>query len=375
MTIRSGNRRRRGFTLIELLVVMTIIAILVGMLIPAIGGAIATARTTACLNKMKGLGTAVGVFKSTTGSYPLASTANAPLLGSDAPAPGAYVAGDPAKSAGFSWCVQLLSYLDKKTLSEKISSTSARFSKGAFDPQIANSGGIHYSRSVVEVFRCPDSSGGERVEAGGPAAYQTGWQNQQEAAALGNYVAIAGAYLDSTGQALVENGVIVSRSESRRKKGLLNNKVTDRTLMLTESNENKVACWYDGQAMWVTALRIDSSPNAPAGVPVKAQGTGHTALLADRDPNDGEPAAPADSTALNFGPSAAKPDNLYLKGIAPFSNAQNQRAWGPSSKHAGGIIVHVWASGAAVRINDEIDPTIYFRYITRDGGESEGSLE
>src|SRR6185437_3438245 len=146
--LRDCSRRSSGFTLIELLVVMAIIAVLVGLLLPAVQKVRESAARASCQNNLHQIGVAMAGYE---GSYKRIPT-------NGAQASGIYL----DWSAHF----QLLPNLEQQNLFQQVAAMAA--------PPNGLSAGGPVNPTGVRAFLCPARSRLPYSTAPGPAASPPG---------------------------------------------------------------------------------------------------------------------------------------------------------------------------------------------------------
>jgi prepilin-type N-terminal cleavage/methylation domain-containing protein len=133
-----NHAQRSGFTLVELLVVIAIIGTLMGLLLPAIFAARATARRNTCRNNQKQIALAMFNYATSNpdGTFPGWASNQTFQSGASYPV---------------TWAAKMLPRLDQQTLWNQLLS----------DPTAtANApGNIYNAPGKVEVFVCPDDAG------------------------------------------------------------------------------------------------------------------------------------------------------------------------------------------------------------------------
>jgi prepilin-type N-terminal cleavage/methylation domain-containing protein len=157
------GKPRPAFTLVELLVVMAIIAVLLGLLIPAVQGIRAAAARTHCQNNLKQLGAALHQYHDAKKVFP----------------PGVRTPRSKNAHAYMSWNVYLLPFLEQGPLWKQVVRAYT------LDPDFRHIPPHTQRGVVVPVFGCP--ADGRTLEP------STRWRNFQ--VAFTAYLGVAGTDL------------------------------------------------------------------------------------------------------------------------------------------------------------------------------------
>jgi len=340
----STVRRRQGFTLVELLVVIAIIAMLVLLLLPAVQAAREAARRNNCSNAVRQMCLAVLNKESATSRFPSAMSGLTAGVRIDRTTP---QFGTPMD--GYSFLVQILTYMEESPLYDQMADLSNQFALPYNNPafKVARTRTYIIERPL-ELAVCP-SFPGESIDQGRFRPISKPPVSNYHALVAGCVSGSTHVFSDTDP---TTGGMIVTKGASP--KGLRIGDCKDgtsKTAIITESRREMYTAWFSGTATSEVALPPDL-----------VQCRGVTA----RNSVDGFRAPPQGVMGgLNYGRRMDAPRNSP----EPQFWSSRRINWGPSSAHAGDVVMTGYSDGHVKALNSGINPGVYFRLVTRGGGE------
>jgi prepilin-type N-terminal cleavage/methylation domain-containing protein len=338
---------RRGFTLVELLVVMAIIAVLIGLLLPAVQRVREAALRTKCQNNMKQLALACHNFHDSFGVLPpgLGSVNDRRRMTSDPNS--AYLLPTPAQRYA-SWCTWILPQIEQNAMFQSMRQTNATVN-GTLNPN-------NYG-TPLSMFNCPSDPRIDLIYDIGAGGFRP----------VTMYAAVAGTGLNSNPWP-INDGVIYNRSKTR---------LTDivdgssNTLMLAERPPTPDLDW----GWWDTA----HCPNGPGG----SEGFAFwdmDVLVGVREHWNG-PSGPNHSTINGYDPTGVPcPFVTHYSPPGPAATVGNAGTpsnfcdfYKPWSNHTGGAYF-AFGDGSVHFLPYSADPVMP-ALATRAGGEAQGLPE
>jgi prepilin-type N-terminal cleavage/methylation domain-containing protein/prepilin-type processing-associated H-X9-DG protein len=160
MLLKSRIRVKQGFTLVELLVVIAILALLAGMLLPAVQRVREAANRIKCANNLKQLGVALHHYHDVQQSFPAGYEKKVVPNHLDVPAD------------LFRWSAhaKLTPYLEQATIYNSLDLANPLFLDRSLSVDVRNVLGVSQK---IDVFLCPSDNGTPFVPIAPPHEHRT----------------------------------------------------------------------------------------------------------------------------------------------------------------------------------------------------------
>lgn len=325
----SRPRLRRGFTLIELLVVISIIAVLISLITPAVMSARASARRLECRNNLKNIGIAIH-------NWAESRNTKLPRLGVQ---PGAVGEFRP-------WTISILPFLDARNVYDRMRT------------------GYVPTDFYLKVFACPDDSTAYEQPAGLSYVANAGYGGRVSSRATATFkkggrasLIYSNWHMTTSADGGHETGVFwidrdVSLDDMNRGDGV------SRTLIITE---NTFA------TRWTDVIWYLQGPNTIPDRSTNGRMMGVAFVIGDDGIQlQGESSAGDDIAQ----PTGMQIISTNLQHYAINYGVSNGGSEGflpaPNSNHGGGV--HgLFADGRVIYINENIDQAVYARMLTWKG--------
>lgn len=351
--------RRSAFTLIELLVVVSIIALLMALILPAIQSAREAARRTQCLNHIRQL--ALGIHgaasRSSSGQLPAYG-----VWGDDV----ATTATSIQPAAMRNWVVEILPFIDRRDLYDR------------WDLNLRHSNGRNATLTRTQnmkVLTCPDDESAN--ERSGALSYvvnagyagidsklelnrTSGWGNSN-----GNYHKYNGVKIDWN-----SNGTVGDKEDNdlTRRSGVMWREVIHRSKGSFKAERNQSLALkeiYDGQSqtLLMTENLHAGGLESPAQLWGDPDARSCTFVLPVKRVSSAGPSYYANPPVdPNFPESVINGARFGSEGRSPW----------PSSNHPGGVCA-AFCDGSTKFVSHDIDLLVYKRIITPAGSRLNAS--
>lgn len=343
--------RRSGFTLIELLVVISIIAVLMSLILPAIQQAREAGRRTQCLNNMRNVGLAV--------------LANATKRQDQMPGYGHFIpvaptgVSDPGPNqigcqplGGVNWVVECLGELDRQDL----------FDRWNFQALPGDSGNTALGKTVLNVLTCPNDESAFQKEGGLSFVINSGYAERDLFYAY-NFQVAAG---DTPTQSTVHMYDVIPTDwdedgdapgfplpyRDHEDEAITKDTGVSWLHVQSKNYSQRIATIYDGlSSTLLLAENINAGGSGTWSDPAPSNCTFVYGINVD------------EINATNFGDP---PRPAGVDGMPNVMKDSGEETPFPSSNHYG-VVNFVLCDGSARPIIDEIDRTVYLQLMTPAG--------